>query len=139
MPIAQRWVAACTLLLSILGCSHVDVVAERDAILATDKPWQEAIAAKDVDRAVSFWSDDAVVMAPGQPSLAGKDAIRGFVTQAFKAPGFGLQWETTSVDVAPHGDLAYTLARTTTTVRRVLSARPSRPSHGVRPASHRAH
>jgi len=116
MPIARRWVAACTLLLSILGCSHVDVAAERDAILATDKPWQEAIAAKDVERSVSFWADDAVIMAPGQASLAGKDEIRGFVTQAFKMPGFGLRWETTSVDVAPHGDLAYALAKTTTTV-----------------------
>jgi len=115
MPIA-RWVAACTLVLSTLGCSHVDVAAERDAILATDKPWQEAIAAKDVDRTVSFWADDAVVLPPGQSSLAGKDAIRGFVTEAFKMPGFGLRWETTSVDVAPRGDLAYALARTTTTV-----------------------
>src|SRR5262249_28538057 len=91
MPLARRGVAACTLLLPILGCSHVDVAAERDAILATDKPWQEAIAAKDVDRTVSFWADDAVVLPPGQSSLAGKDAIRGFVTEAFKMPGFGLR------------------------------------------------
>src|SRR5215831_14922900 len=97
MPIAPRGLAVCTLLVSVLGCSHVDVAAERDAILATDRPWQEAIAAKDVDRTVSFWADDAVVLPPGQSSLAGKDAIRGFVTEAFKMPGFGLRWETTSV------------------------------------------
>ena len=115
MPSAGRLAVSCAVL-SILGCSHVDTAAERDAILATDKPWQEAIAARDVERSVSFWAGDAVVMAPGQASLAGKDAIRGFVTQAFKAPGFGLRWETTSVDVAPHGDLAYALAKTTTTV-----------------------
>ena len=85
MPIARRWVAACTLLLSILGCSHVDVAAERDAILATDKPWQEAIAAKDVDRAVSFWSDDAVVLAPGQASLVPPDVMTG--TTVISLPG----------------------------------------------------
>jgi len=115
MPSVRRWVASCTLL-SILGCAHVDVAAERDAILATDKPWQEAIAAKDVDRALSFWADDAVVMAPGGASLTGKNAIRGFVAEAFKMPGFGLRWETTSVNVASQGDLAYALAKTTTTV-----------------------
>ena len=115
MPIARGWAAVCTLLLSTLGCSQVDVAAERDAILATDRPWQEAIAAKDVQRTVSFWADDAVVLAPGQPSLAGKEAIRAFVTESFKVPGFGLRWETTSVNVAAGGDLAYALARTTTT------------------------
>ena len=114
MPIGRRWILGCVLL-SITGCSRVNVEAERAAILATDRPWQEAIAARDVERAVSFWADDAVVMPQGQPSLAGKDAIRGFVAESFKVPGFGLRWETTSVTVAPHGELAYALARTTTT------------------------
>ena len=114
MPIGRRWVLGC-ILLSIPGCSRVNLEAERAAILATDRPWQEAIAARDVERAVSFWADDAVVMPQGQPSLVGKDAIRGFVVESFKVPGFGLRWETTSVTVAPHGELAYALARTTTT------------------------
>ena len=53
-------------MLWVLGCSKVDVEGERAAILGTDRPWQEAIAAKDVERAVSFWADDAVVIAPGR-------------------------------------------------------------------------
>lgn len=114
MPIRRRWIASCTLV-SLLGCAHVDLEAERAAILATDRPWQEAIAAKDVDRAVSFWSDDAVVLAPGQPSLVGRDAIRRFVTDSFKVPGFGIRWETTAVQVSPHGELAYAFANTTMT------------------------
>ena len=48
--------------------------------------------------------------------MTGKDAIRGFVAQSFKIPGFGLRWETGQVTVAPHGDMAYALAKTTTTV-----------------------
>ena len=115
MPIAPRGLAVCTLLVSVLGCSHVDVAAERDAILATDRPWQEAIAAKDVDRTVAFWADDAVVVAPGQPTAVGKDAIRRFVTESFKTPGFGVRWETTKVDVSPQGEMAYGFAKTTTT------------------------
>ena len=114
MPIRRRWIASCALV-SLLGCAHVDLEAERAAILATDRPWQEAIAAKDVERSVSFWSDDAVVLAPGQPSLVWKDAIRRFVTESFKIPGFGIRWETTAVQISPRGDLAYALANTTTT------------------------
>ena len=37
MPIARRWVAACTLLLSILGCSHVDVAPHGDLAYALAK------------------------------------------------------------------------------------------------------
>ena len=114
MTMVLRWWAGCTLL-SLLGCSRVDVEAERAAILATDRPWQEAIAARDVERAVSFWADDAVVMPAGQPSVTGKEAIRGFVKETFKVPGFGLRWETSSVNLAPQGGLAYALATTTTT------------------------
>lgn len=115
MPIARGWVAA-SMLLALLGCSRVDVDAERAAILATDKPWQEAIAAKDVERSIAFWADDAVVMPPGQPSLVGKDAIRRFVTESFKIPGFGVRWETTAVNVSPNGGMAYAFAKTTTTI-----------------------
>jgi uncharacterized protein (TIGR02246 family) len=68
-----------------------------------------------VEGAVSFWADDAVVLPPGRASLVGKDAVRAFVMESFKVPGFGLRWETSSVNVAPHGDLAYALAKTTTT------------------------
>ena len=47
MPGARGWVVCCAVLL-LVGCAHVDLEADRKAILATDRPWQEAIAAKDV-------------------------------------------------------------------------------------------
>jgi uncharacterized protein (TIGR02246 family) len=115
MRTARRWLPGFTLL-ALVGCSRVDLEAERAAILATDRPWQEAIAAKDVDRAVSFWADDAVVLPPGQPSVVGKEALRRFVTESFKIPGFGIRWETSAVNVSPHGELAYAFAKTTTTL-----------------------
>ena len=114
MPGARGWVVCCAVL-SLVGCAHVDLEADRKAILATDRPWQEAIAAKDVERSLSFWSDDAVVLAPGQPKLVGKDAIRRFVTESFRIPGFGITWETTGVELSPDGELAYAFGNTTTT------------------------
>jgi ketosteroid isomerase-like protein len=38
------------------------------------------------------------------------------VTESFKIPGFGIRWETTAVNVSPHGEMAYALGRTTTTL-----------------------
>ncbi len=114
MPGVRRWMVGCAVVWTV-GCARPDLDGERAAILGTDQPWQAAIAARDVDRAVSFWADDAVVMPSGQPSVIGKNAIRAFVTETFKIPGFGLRWETEQVTVAPHGDVAYALAKTTTT------------------------
>ena len=115
MQIARGRLTGFTLL-ALVGCSRVDLDAERAAILATDRPWQEAIAAKDVEHSVSFWADDAVLLPPNQPSIAGKDAIRHFVTESFRIPGFGIRWETTAVNISPSGGMAYAFAKTTTTL-----------------------
>jgi uncharacterized protein (TIGR02246 family) len=115
VPSVRSVVAGC-IALTALGCSRVDLDAERAAILETDKTWLGAAQAKDLERTVSFWADDAVVMAPGQPALVGKDAIRKYVMESFKLPGFAIQWETTQVTVAPHGDVAYAMGTNTTTL-----------------------
>jgi hypothetical protein len=62
---------AVAVLLSVVGCSKPDLEAEKRAILATDKPWMDAIAAKDVRRR-SFLSEDAVVMPQGQLAVVGR-------------------------------------------------------------------
>ena len=100
-------------MLALVGCVH-DLPSERAAILRTDKPWQEAIAVKNFELTVAFWSDDAVLMPPGQPAVVGKAAIRQFVRESFKLPGFLLQWETTEMTVAQGADLAYGVHKTTT-------------------------
>ena len=109
------WVAGIAML-AVLGCSKPDLEAEKAAILATDKPWMDAIAAKDVERSISYWSEDAVVMPQGQPAIVGNPALKAWATETLKIPGFNIRWVTTEVKVAPSGDLAYALAKTTTTV-----------------------
>jgi len=109
------WVAGGAML-AALGCSKPDLEAERRAILATDQPWMAAIAAKDVEKTLSFWSEGAVVLAPGEPLMVGKTALRKFVTESFKIPGFNIRWETSEVRVAQGGDMAYALAKTTTSL-----------------------
>ena len=96
----------------LLGCSHIpqDLETERRAILAQDQAWASAAAAKDVERTVAYWTDDATLMPPDMGALKGKDAIREYVAAGFKAPGFGVAWKAQEVVVAPGGRIAYETA-----------------------------
>jgi uncharacterized protein (TIGR02246 family) len=87
--------------------ASVDVAAERAALSRADKAWSEAAMAKDVEKVLSYWTDDATVYPPGQPPVTGKDALRRYVTDGFAIPGFSIRWETTAFEVSASGDMAY--------------------------------
>ena len=85
-----------------------DTNAEAKALLARDAEWATvAEAGADVEKTISYWSDDAVVIPPGQPVVEGKAAIRTFVTDTFKIPGFKIRWVSRDVRFSPDGQLAY--------------------------------
>ncbi|MCI0414632.1 DUF4440 domain-containing protein [bacterium] len=89
---------------------------ERAEILELDKQWAHAAAeGQDIDRIVSFWADDATLMPPGTPAIAGKDAIRKFVQESLAIPGFSITWETSSVTLSQDGTLAYAFGSNKTT------------------------
>jgi uncharacterized protein (TIGR02246 family) len=81
--------------------------AAEAAIRAASAAWSQASAAKDVDKAVSFYADDAVQMSPKGPAVRGKENIRKGWVSMLATPGPGLSFQTTSVEVARSGDLAY--------------------------------
>jgi uncharacterized protein (TIGR02246 family) len=90
------------------GCGPASTPADpRAQILRLDGEWSQAAEARDADRVVSYWADDAVVYPPGSPPVAGKAAIREYVVKSFQTPGFGISWKTTDVKVSESGDLAY--------------------------------
>lgn len=94
-----------------------DVRREQMALARTDEEWVAAVRAADVERALSFWSDDAVVLPPGVPPVVGKDAIRAFVTASLQVPDFAISWVTDRWTVARACDLAYGVGSNTTTFR----------------------
>ena len=51
------------------------------------KEWSQAASAGDVDKIVSYWADDAVIISAGQPVLNGKQAIRKMVEESYKMLG----------------------------------------------------
>jgi uncharacterized protein (TIGR02246 family) len=93
-----------------------DIEAERAALFRLDKAWAQAAAARDVEKVLSFWSDDARVFPPGQPAVIGKDALRQYVAGGFALPGFSIQWETSDFVVSGSADVAYGTGTNTVTV-----------------------
>ena len=103
------------LLLALLGVSSAcrqqtvaDTRAADEANLKNlDAEWSKAAGAKDVDKTVSYYSDDALVRPPNSPVLTGKEPIRGMWKAMLSAPGFGGGWNATKVEVAHSSDLGY--------------------------------
>ena len=94
--------------LALSGCARSRARIARSEILRLDAEWLQAAKDRDVDRAVSYWSDDAIVYPPGSPPVSGKKAIREFVVKSFQTPGFAISWKTDDVVVARSADMAYT-------------------------------
>ncbi|CAM5361785.1 YybH family protein [Rhodanobacter lindaniclasticus] len=96
--------------IALAGCAHsrFDPVAEGKALLQRDAEWATTAAAgKDVDKIVSYWSDDAVVIEPGEPIHEGKAAIRTYVTNSLKTPGFRIHWDSEDPVFSGDGSMAY--------------------------------
>jgi ketosteroid isomerase-like protein len=91
------------------GCARpaFDAKAEEAKLLKRDAEWANAAAGKDVEKIVSYWTEDALVLPPGQPVLEGKAAVRGFVADSLKIPGFQIHWKSEKVVFSPDGKLAY--------------------------------
>jgi ketosteroid isomerase-like protein len=84
---------------------------ERKRLLERDAEWA-ALASKgqEIERMLSFWSDDARVFAPGLPPFSGKAALRSYVEGALAIPGFHISWTTSEASLSPDGQLAYLLS-----------------------------
>jgi ketosteroid isomerase-like protein len=88
----------------------MDLESERRRLLERDAQWA-AISAqgRDVERILSFWTDDARVYPPGMPPVSGKAALRIYVQGALAIPGFHITWASSEADLSPDGQMAYLL------------------------------
>ncbi len=67
-----------------------------------------AEAAQDVDAAIAFWAEDAIVQPAGAPQIRGLEAIAGLYRQLFESGQLKEFSGTTShLTVSQGGDLAY--------------------------------
>ena len=94
-----------------------DPSTERKRLLERDAEWVAvASEGRDVDRILSYWTDDAAVFAPGLPPLIGKAALREYVENSLRIPGFKISWESTDVKFSPDLKLAYMFSENSVTM-----------------------
>ena len=75
------------------------------AVREADAAWSTAAGSKDVDKTVSFYSDDALVLPPNEPSVTGKDGIRK-LWSGFLDSITTIKWRATRVEMANSGEMA---------------------------------
>jgi ketosteroid isomerase-like protein len=95
----------------------VDLASGAQALLQTDRAWAAmSEAGQNIDSIVSFWTDDARVVEPGQPVVQGKAAIKKMVSGMLATPGVHVTWSPDSAVVSTGGDLGYTFGTNAVTV-----------------------
>ncbi len=110
-------------LLLLAGCASapppapaVDLVAEQAKIRDTEAAWAKEAGAKDLDKSVAHYADDAVLMAGGAPAAKGKEAIQAAWKGLLSDPNFKLNFSADRVEISAGGDLATTKGSYTMTV-----------------------
>jgi ketosteroid isomerase-like protein len=95
----------------------MDLTAERTRLLERDAEWAVAASeGRDVERILSFWTEDAVVLPPGLPAITGKTALRQYVEGSLQIPGFRITWTSTDVTFSPDRKLAYMFSQNAVTM-----------------------
>src|SRR5271157_4503183 len=90
--------------------------ADVQALKDTEAVWAKAIAAKDFDKGMTYYADDASLLLPNAPTVNGKDAIRAALKPLMDDPNFSLTFAATRADVAKSGELGYTVGTYTMTM-----------------------
>jgi uncharacterized protein (TIGR02246 family) len=86
-------------------CWAADTKIEQE-LRDLDAKWSAAAGAKDIDKTVSYYSEDVVVMPPNAPSATTRETIRSAWKEMLTTPGAAISWKATKVEVAKSGDLA---------------------------------
>jgi uncharacterized protein (TIGR02246 family) len=81
--------------------------ADEAAIRAASAAWSQAAQAKDLDKSVSTYADDAIEFVDKEPLAKGKESIRESWKSLLALPGPGLSFAPTAIEVAKSGDMAY--------------------------------
>jgi ketosteroid isomerase-like protein len=72
-----------------------------------DAQWAKAAAAKDVERTIAFYSNDAIVLPPNATSATSKESIRNAWKDMLASPGLVITWEPKKVKLGKSGEMAW--------------------------------
>ncbi len=101
--------------LATVGCSNQSEgsgaapdtrAADEAAIRAATTAMEQGVSAKDLDKIVADYVDDAVLFAPKAPASVGKAAIHDAWQGLLMVPGLKMTIKVGNIDVSRSGDLA---------------------------------
>jgi uncharacterized protein (TIGR02246 family) len=124
--------AAAALALPLTACNQAAAPAANThdadvkAVQDYETQWVADWASKDAARIAAHYSDDAVLMTPGSDAVSGKDAISKMLTQMVADPALSLKFQSSKVDAASSGDVAwsegtYTIAMTDAQSKKIVN------------------
>jgi ketosteroid isomerase-like protein len=118
---ASLWlVTACTRGTPLAATAPVDLVAEKNALLARDQQWQAAVTQKtDVAKIASFFSADGIMFGSGEATDEGHEALTKSVAALVADPSFKDHWAWSRVELSSDGRLAYLVGSTDITTNDV--------------------
>ena len=110
----RRSVVAVVAALVLGGCAQPPPPAPPDTRAADEKAlrddeaaWNKDWAAKDLDRIVSHYAEDASLEVPDAPILSKKDDMKAALKMVLADPNWSISFASDKVEVAKGGDLAY--------------------------------
>jgi len=74
--------------------------SEESAIRAIGQEWQRAIVSRDLERIVSLFAPDVVLMLPNAPVARGVPAARALWAEELRMPGLAVTWTPAQIEVA---------------------------------------
>jgi ketosteroid isomerase-like protein len=77
------------------------------AIMKADSAWDKASEAGSAEGWLSYYSDDAIMMPPGDNVCKDKASREASIKKMFAIPGASLRFQSTKVEVAQSNDLGY--------------------------------
>ena len=118
---------------TLAGCTgqNIDTTTESQKLMQVSREWAQAAGSRDVEKTLTYWADDAVLISPGDAPLKGKAAIRKMVEGSLKDPGFKISWEPQSAEVSKTGDMGYLVEDTKITVNDSTGKAVTRNYKGV--------
>ena len=98
--------------------------ADVQALKDTEAQWKKDGQARDLEKIMAHYVDDAVLIAPGIQPLIGKEAIRSVLKEMLADNALSEDFQADRVDVAKSGDLGYTQGAYTLTLTDSTTKKP---------------
>ncbi len=81
-----------------------NVTEQQEELMDISRQWAKS---KSPEEMLSYWTDNALFITPGQPTARGKQQIGVALQALMSAPGFAVDWEPQEAVISDDGTMGY--------------------------------